>query len=183
MHCQETLFELEAMPHIDTLFRTALRATGNRGVAEDVTQETYLQAWKSFDRYQPGTNCRAWLFKILFHVVHHHRRRAAQHTRRFVADADWAVEELAAFVEPVPEAIRDEEILGALDRLPDVYRDVLLLVDVESFSYKEAAEALGVPIGTVMSRLSRGRGLLRGELAPIAVSFGIAAAGAARPGA
>ncbi len=173
MKTPETIFEIEAMPHVDSLFRTAVRLLGDRGVAEDAVQEVYLEAWKSFGRYQPGTNCRAWLYKILFHVIQHHRRRLYRLSTRFVSEGQEAVETAVAYVPPVPEHLRDEEILAALDRTPDVYREAIVLVDVEGFSYKEAAETLQVPIGTVMSRLSRGRQYLRGELAGAAAGYGI----------
>jgi RNA polymerase sigma-70 factor (ECF subfamily) len=162
---------MEALPHLNDLFRAASRLVGNRTEAEDLVQEVYLQAWKSFHRFELGTNCRAWLFKILFNKIHHHYR--ARYTRRIVKDADEFLEETVAYEPPVPEHISDEEILMALDKVPASYREVIILADVQEFSYKETAEILGVPIGTVMSRLSRARKLLRIELADVAQSYGI----------
>src|SRR6266853_1773789 len=164
-------FEAEAMPHLNDIFRTATRLLGERSRAEDIAQEVYLQAWKSFHRFETGTNCRAWLFKILFHCVNHHRRKwfrfpLLKETEEFL-EAN-----LVAPVE-VPEKLSDQEILKALDRVPADFRSVVMLVDVEEFAYKEAAEILSVPIGTVMSRLSRGRKLLREQLADVARSYGI----------
>ncbi|MDX2154204.1 MAG: sigma-70 family RNA polymerase sigma factor [Bryobacteraceae bacterium] len=164
-------FETEAMPHINDLFRTALRLTGERGRAEDVVQEVYLQAWKSFNRFEPGTNCRAWLFKILFHCAHHDRRKWFRFP--LLKETEEFLEANLTAAEPIPEHLSDAEILRALDRIPAEFKNVVLLVDVEEFAYKEAAEILGVPIGTVMSRLSRGRKLLRGSLAQVAESYGI----------
>ncbi len=164
-------FEAEAMPHLDDLFRTALRMTGDRARADDAVQETYLQAWKSFSQFEKGTNCRAWLFRILFYCVHHQRRKLFRFP--LAGDAEKVLETTPAAPEPVTEILRDEQILGALDSLPPEYRAAVVVVDVEEFSYKEAAEILGVPIGTVMSRLSRARRRLREQLAETAKSYGI----------
>ncbi|MEW6731419.1 MAG: sigma-70 family RNA polymerase sigma factor, partial [Acidobacteriota bacterium] len=155
-------FEATALPHIDDLFRTALRVIGNRGEAEDIVQETYLQAWKSFHRFQPGTNCRAWLFKILFHVIHHYRRR--WFNIRLLREREEVLEEMLIYEPNILETLSNEDILSALQKVPQQYREVLLLADVEDFSYKEIAETLEIPIGTVMSRLSRARKLLKTEL-------------------
>lgn len=165
-------FEAEAMPHLNDLFRTATRVLGERGRAEDVVQEVYLQAWKSFDRFEPGTNCRAWLFKILFHCVNHHRRKWFRFP--LLKENEEFLEANLTYSPPVPEHLTDEEILAALDRIAGDFRAVVLLVDVEEFAYKEAADILQIPIGTVMSRLSRGRKLLREQLAEVARSYGIA---------
>ena len=170
----EQRFELEALPHLNDIFRTASRILGQRQRAEDLAQEVFLQAWKSFDRFEPGTNCRAWLFKILFHCVNHDRRKWFRFP--LLKDAEEFVE--ANLVAPVPIAahLSDSAILAALDGIPQEFRAVILLVDVEEFAYKEAAEILDVPIGTVMSRLSRGRKLLREQLTDVARSYGIAQA-------
>lgn len=162
---------MEAIPHLDDLFRTARRVTGNSTAAEDLVQDVYLQAWKSFDRFQLGTNCRAWLFKILFNKLHHYHR--ARYNSKIVRDAEEFLQEIARYEPPVPEHINDEDILIALDKLPPSYREVILLADVQEFAYKEIAEILGIPIGTVMSRLNRGRKLLRIELADLAQAYGI----------
>jgi len=163
-------FEAEALPHMDDLFRAAVRLVGDRSKAGDAVQEAYLVAWKTFDRYQRGTNCRAWLFQILFNVVRHERRNWFKWMTG--KDEDVAQAQLAAS-EPIPEALTDRDILTAMDSLPGQFREVLLLVDVEEFSYKESSGILKVPIGTVMSRLNRGRGLLREQLVDVARSYGI----------
>ena len=167
----EERFEVEAMPHLNDLFRAALRMTGERGQAEDVVQEVYLQAWRSFERFEAGTNCRAWLYKILFHCVSHQRRKWFRFP--LLKENEEFLE--ANLVQPaaVAQEITDGEILTALDELPSEFRSVVLLVDVEEFAYKEVAEILAIPIGTVMSRLSRGRGLLRKHLAELARTYGI----------
>ena len=165
-------FEAAALPHLDDLFRTASRLAGSRTDASDLVQETYLQAWKSFERFQQGTNCRAWLYKILFHVVHHHWRKRRRFNLRFTREDEPGLEETIAWEPPVRHDIEDKEVVVAFEKLPPAFREVVLLVDVQEFSYKEAADVLGVPIGTVMSRLSRGRKLLRRELAEYAASYG-----------
>ncbi|MEO7142695.1 MAG: sigma-70 family RNA polymerase sigma factor [Bryobacteraceae bacterium] len=167
----EDRFEAEAMPHLNDIFRTAARIVGERSRAEDVAQEVYLQAWKSFHRFEPGSNCRAWLFKILFHCVHHHRRKWLRFP--LLKESGEFLEANLTAAEPVPEHLTDQQILGALDRLPVDFRAAVLLVDVEEFAYREAAGILSVPVGTVMSRLSRGRKLLREQLSDVAQSYGI----------
>ena len=156
------LFEASALPHINDLFRTARRVIGNQTEAEDVVQETFLQAWKSFHRFEPGTNCRAWLFKILFHVMSHHRRKLFRLPVTDIAE-DTLVE--TAVYRPSPaQHLTDEEVLAAFDKVPQLYRAVVMLADVQEFSYREIAAALNIPLGTVMSRLNRGRKILRTAL-------------------
>ena len=164
-------FEAAAMPHMNDIYRTASRLLGQGTGADDVVQDVYLQAWKSFDRFEPGTNCRAWLFKILFHSLNHYRRKWLN--IRMVRESEELLE-LAPAAEPsLPEHITDEEMIAALAEVPQDFRAVVLLIDVEEFSYKDAAGILNVPIGTVMSRLSRGRKVLREKLAGVAASYGI----------
>ena len=165
-------FEAEAMPHVNDIFRAASRILGDRGRAEDVAQEVFLQAWKSFSRFEPGTNCRAWLFKILFHSISHYRRKWFRFS--FVKESEELIESRLTYTPPIPQHVTDEEILAALDRLSPDYRAVILLVDIEEFPYKEAAGILDIPIGTVMSRLSRGRKNLREQLKGVAASYGFA---------
>jgi RNA polymerase sigma-70 factor, ECF subfamily len=174
-------FDAAAMPHLNDLFRTATRILGDRTRAEDVVQEVYLQAWKSFHRFEKGTNCRAWLFKILFHCVNHHRRKWFRFP--LLKDTEEFLETNLIAPTPIPESLTDGEILRALDRLPADFRAVVLLVDVEEFAYKDAAEILAVPIGTGMSRLSRGRKLLREQLLEVAQSYGIGRTAAREQGA
>ena len=163
-------FEADAVPHLTDLFRAAVRLLLDQAAASDAVQETYLIAWRAFDRYERGTNCRAWLFAILFNVVRRERRRRVNWPTG--AKEDVAEIELVAS-QPVPNNLTDSEILTALDRIPVQFREVLLLVDVEEFSYKQAGEILKVPVGTVMSRLSRARRLLRAQVAHVARSYGL----------
>ena len=158
-------FEAEALPHMDDLFRAAARLLLDHAKASDAVQETYLIAWKSFDRFEPGTNCRAWLYKILFHVVSHHRRKWS---RLWLAEDPQVLEDTLVAKTEVPEHLTDQEILGALGRMPQHYAEVVLLADVQEFSYKEIQTTLSIPIGTVMSRLSRGREFLRAGLVSMA---------------
>ena len=158
----EQRFAREELPHLSDLVRTASRMMGDRARAEDVVQDVFLQAWKSFGRFETGTNCRAWLYKILFHCVQHYRRKWFRFS--VMQPMDDYTEATAAYTPPIPEQLTDEDLLAALDRIPADFRAVVLLVDVEEFAYREAAEILQVPIGTVMSRVSRGRRLLREAL-------------------
>ena len=167
-------FEEEALPHMDDLFRAAVRLVGDHGKAGDAVQETYLIAWKSFRRYEQGSNCRAWLFQILFNVVRHERRQWFKWLTGWGEDLSEA--QLVA-PQAIPESLSDSNILTALDKLPMQFREVILLVDVQEFSYKEASGILQTPIGTVMSRLSRARRLLREQLTDVARSYGLSATG------
>ena len=167
----EERFEAEAMPHLNDIFRTALRVTGDRGAAEDVIQEVYLQAWRSFDRFEEGTNCRAWLYKILFHCVSHQRRKWFRFPQ--LKETGEFLEANLTQPDSVAQHVTDEDILAALDGIAQEFRSVVVLVDVEEFAYKEVAEILSIPIGTVMSRLSRGRAMLRKRLSGVALSYGI----------
>ena len=164
-------FEAAAMPHMNDIYRTAARLLGSSPGADDVVQDVYLQAWKSFDQFELGTNCRAWLFKILFHTLNHYRRKWLN--LRMVKESEEILDLTPATGAPIPEHITDEEMLAALAEIPQDFRAVVLLVDVEEFSYKEAAGIMNVPVGTVMSRLSRGRKMLREKLAGQAASYGI----------
>jgi RNA polymerase sigma-70 factor, ECF subfamily len=165
-------FEAAAMPHLADLYRSARYLVRNSTDAEDLVQEVYLEAWKSFHRFEAGTNCRAWLFKIMFHRLSHLRRQLVK-TSKVVLFASPAEQENVVAEPPVPQDIRDDDILLALEKLPMEFREVVLMADVEDFSYKEIAGMLKIPLGTVMSRLSRGRRLLREALADLARNLGI----------
>jgi RNA polymerase sigma-70 factor, ECF subfamily len=173
-------FEQVALAHLDALYQTALRLTRSRAEAEDVVQETYLRAFRAFHRFDPGTNCRAWLHTILRNVFLNRIRR----DEREVPDAEGlltaeAVESATAsgFAGDNPEEEFFQSVLhGDVDRalktLPLVYREAVVLADLEGLSYKEVGEVLHCPIGTVMSRLSRGRHLLRRALSGFAREHG-----------
>ena len=155
---RQARFETEAMPQRPAIERAARALLRNAAEAEELAQDVFFHAWRSFDRFEPGTNCRAWLFGILFHRLYHYRRERAR-----LVYGEW-VEEAAAKMpapEPAAEGIADKRLLAALAKLPERFRRVLLLADIEEYSYKEVAEKLAVPIGTVMSRLSRARERMR----------------------
>ena len=169
-------FEAEALASLDSLYRTALRLTRVPADAEDLVQETYLKAFRAADRFEPGTNLRAWLFTILHNTA---RNRVRDRARDNVAIDSEAVEraaEAAAFRgatssagPETPESLllRDTlapELQAAINALPDALREAVWLRDVEEFSYAEIARMLDIPVGTVMSRISRGRHLLYEQL-------------------
>ena len=161
-------FAEEALAQTDALYRAALRLTRNPAEAEDLVQETYLKAFRSSARFERGTNLRAWLFTILMNTHRNSRRDAARNP----IDVDSEVVEQAQALPgraATPEdllidATLDVDIKAALDALPETFRSAVWLRDVEEFSYAEIAVMLDVPIGTVMSRISRGRKLLHDQL-------------------
>ena len=175
-------FEHEALPHTDALYRTALRFAPSPADAEDLVQETLLKAYRAFDRFEPGTNCRAWLFRILTNTgINEHHRRG----RRPVPVESEVIEAIAAAPsdEAVPVPSRgdwtvyasafDDELTSALEALPEPFRVVLVLAALEGFAYKEIAEVLDIPIGTVMSRLYRARRMLQATLGAYAQRRGM----------
>jgi RNA polymerase sigma-70 factor (ECF subfamily) len=168
------LFEQEAMQHLDALYRTALRMTRNRQDAEDLVQETYLRAYRSFDQFTPGTNLRAWLFRILTNAyINRYRKATSQPQVSSLEDTEEfslyrQLGEAAGSSDNVEEEVLDRiaegDVRAAIERLPYPYRLAVLLADVEGLSYNEMAEAMNVKKGTVMSRLFRGRKLLQKAL-------------------
>jgi RNA polymerase sigma-70 factor (ECF subfamily) len=168
LHPESVSFEAEALASLDSLYRTALRLTRVPADAEDLVQETYLKAFRAAASFEPGTNLRAWLFTILHNTA---RNRVRDRARDTVAIDSEAVEQAAAvssFGAAGPETpesllLRDTlapELQAAIDALPETFRQAVWLRDVEEFSYAEIARMLDIPIGTVMSRISRGRHLL-----------------------
>jgi RNA polymerase sigma-70 factor (ECF subfamily) len=162
-------FAAEALSYIDSLFGTAMRLTRRSQDAEDLVQETYLKAFRASKQFERGTNLKAWLFTILHNTFRNMRR----HEGRNPVDVNSETVEQAADVaaeDQTPEllltrATLDADLQQALDSLPDAFRQAVWLRDVEEFSYAEIASMLDVPIGTVMSRISRGRRLLYDRLA------------------
>jgi RNA polymerase sigma-70 factor (ECF subfamily) len=153
-------FEAEALPHLRRLYGAAYRMTRNAYDAEDLVQETYLRAYRSFDRYTPGTNIRAWLYTILHRLRTDALRRLARRP-----EAVELLEDTLAVPPPQDDLARGSEgVALALARLPEAFRVTVILRDIEEFSYQEIAQILEVPIGTVMSRIHRGRALLRQAL-------------------
>jgi RNA polymerase sigma-70 factor, ECF subfamily len=171
-------FESEAMPHAPNLFRIALWLTRDHTTAEDLLQETLTEALSSFHRFAPGTNCRAWLVSILYH--RHSKKKWEARRLHLVSDADERIAETIPFEPPTPQNVTDEEVLSALKSLPRAFQEVVVLADIEELSYKEIAAAIQIPLGTVMSRISRGRKLLRSRLADYAREHGFESVGLAR---
>jgi len=155
-------FEREALIHLDPLLKAAGRIAGGLQDADDIIQETYLRAWKYFDSFEEGTNCRAWIFRIMFNVINGRRGKQAKLAESPLDEESNVDSHLSNVVifDPLKK-IEGREVLEATDRLSDEHRAVLWLVVVEEFAYREAADILEVPIGTVMSRLHRARQELR----------------------
>lgn len=157
------------------LYRIAYWLVRNREEAEDLVQETLSQALRSFHRYERGTNCRAWMTRIMYNVNGKRLRKLGR--LKLVEDTDEMIAETIAFEPSIDRHLTDEGVIAAVKKLPDVFRHVVLLADVEEFSYREIAEMIQIPAGTVMSRLHRGRKLLRIELAGFARDYGLKDAG------
>jgi len=162
-------FTNDAMQYAPQLFATALRMTRNKADAEDLVQETFLKGWRAFDSYQQGTNLRAWLFRIMTNTFinkYNSQQRRPQETELDEVEELYLFRRMGAFdqskmthsaEDQMLELFTDDEVKNAIEELPETFRIPVLLSDVEGFSYKEIAEMLEVPIGTVMSRLHRGR--------------------------
>src|SRR5437867_7479427 len=157
-------FEREALVHLDALYRVALRLTGNAADADDLVQETMLKAYRAWDQYEKGTNAKGWLLTILRNAFINEYRRRSRHPEPVDLDT---IEPFVVFDDVQEEdpqgaffdKIVDEEVLRAVDQLPEAFREAVMLSDVEGLSYDEVAKVLDVPVGTVKSRLFRGRRL------------------------
>jgi RNA polymerase sigma-70 factor, ECF subfamily len=182
----ERAFEADALVHLSALYGAALRFTRTHAEAEDLVQETVLRAWHKWHQFQEGTNCKAWLFRILTNTfINGYRRRnkereileaeqLGRHGERFFSRRSamqWGDPERGYEARNLSPVVQ-----SALSELPVNFRTVVVLADLQSFSYKEIAEIVGCPIGTVMSRLFRARRCLRASLREHAASFGIAVA-------
>jgi RNA polymerase sigma-70 factor (ECF subfamily) len=171
----EAVFEREALACLDGLYGAGLRLTRNPADAEDLVQDTYLKAFRAANQFEPGTNLKAWLFTILHNTFLNRRRRAVKEP---VAVESDEIERLAADLPGDPQTpeeilLRDSldvDLQAALDALPDAFRQAVWLRDVEEFTYAEIATMVDVPIGTVMSRISRGRRLLYDRLTAASVN-------------
>ena len=166
-HKKQSAFLKLANEHMDALYSTSLRMTRNQPDAEDLLQDTCMRAYRFFDKFMPGTNFKAWIFKILTNTFINRYRKKIKEPQsvdfekvqaKFVHESDAeAGQRDIRFIDDAYRELFDDKINGAFDRLSDSFRLVVVLSDVHSFSYKEIAEIIDKPIGTVMSRLSRGR--------------------------
>ena len=169
-------FEAEALVHLDALYSFALRLSRARDEAEDLVSDTVLRAFERWDQYRLGTNIRAWLFTILYHVfVSRKRRIDAREVPEGDGETGWSVQDAVGEVDPEGrfyDSFLDDEIVRAIDALPDEYRAAVVLSDIQELRYSEIAQILGIPEGTVKSRLFRGRRLLQRKLRGYAVEMG-----------
>ena len=149
------------MAHTESLLRVARRVTGNLQSAEDAVQDTLLSAWRSFHQFEKNTNCRAWLFRIMLNLISKGRNRP---TVPIVALSDSEVLENIVPIRASCRGLASSDVFMAIDRLDEEQRIILLLAAVEGFTCREIGGMLGIPIGTVMSRLSRGRAEIRNVL-------------------
>jgi RNA polymerase sigma-70 factor (ECF subfamily) len=164
---QRPEFETEALGYLDDLYGAALRLTRNAADAEDLAQETYVKAFRAAKQFKPGSNLKAWLFTILYNAYRNERRDSG----RDPVEVDSGRVELSSQIDPAasPEQrllrdALDADLQAALDSLPEAFREAVWARDVDEFSYAEIAEMLGIPLGTVMSRISRGRRMLYDKL-------------------
>ena len=174
-------FESEAVPHMDALYRTALRMTKNQTDAEDLVQETMVKAYRFWDKFEPGSNCRAWLFKIMTNIfINEYRSKSRTPVSVNMDDIDdnFLYGQLASMPpgrtpeEEMFAKIFDDDVKKAIEELPDDFRLVVVLSFLEGFSYQEIADIIELQLGTVKSRLHRGRKLLQKKLHDYAVKNG-----------
>jgi RNA polymerase sigma-70 factor (ECF subfamily) len=169
---QQARFEQDAVPYMSRLYPTALRLTRNHSDAEDLIQDTFIRAYCAFHQFKPGTNLKAWLYCVLtttFYTTCRKRRRdVAQVPAADIEDTQAQLSRIAAPVRSAEaeaiDRLTDSDVMRALRELPDCFKTVIYLADIEGYRYREIAEALGIPIGTVMSRIHRGRAMLRSRL-------------------
>jgi len=170
-------FEREALVHLDSLYRVALRLTGNAADADDLVQETMLKAYRAWDQYEKGTNAKGWLLTILRNAFINEYRRRTRHPETVDLDTIEPYSVFSDVQDDDPQGtffdrIVDDEVLRAIDQLPEQFRETVVLSDVEGLSYEEIARIIDVPVGTVKSRLFRARRLLQRKLYDYAVGMG-----------
>ncbi len=182
----QATFSEQAMPLMDSLYGAALRMTRNKADAEDLVQEAYLKAYRGFGGFQEGTNLKAWMYRILTNTyinIYRAKKRRPDETDLAEVEDLYLYHRLGGLEgatagrsaeDELLDTFTESEIKGALEALPENFRMAVLLADVEGFSYKEIAEILDIPIGTVMSRLHRGRKGLQKQLYEFAVERGLA---------
>lgn len=165
-------FEKEALPHMDALYNFALRMTGDSDDANDLVQDTYLKAFRFFDKFEKGTNCKAWLFRILKNTfINTYRKKTKEPDKVDYEDVESFYENVkpsstdsAHLEKEIYDNLLDDEISAAIASLPDDFKTVVILSDIEGFTYDEIADFVDVPVGTVRSRLHRARKMLFAKL-------------------
>jgi RNA polymerase sigma-70 factor (ECF subfamily) len=169
-------FAGEALEHIDIIYRHALHMIKNESDAKDLVQETYLRAYRFFDKFREGTNCRAWLLAILKNSFLNTIRRERKYlqTIHLLETDEYEIEfpDHDDLEDTIFGSLLNDDVTIAMNSLPAKYRIIVLLADIEGFSYKEIADKINCPLGTVMSRLNRGRNLLRNRLKAYALQHG-----------
>jgi RNA polymerase sigma-70 factor, ECF subfamily len=184
---RRSLFEAEAVPHMDALYSSALSMTRNSATADDLIQETYLKAWRFWDKFEPGTSCKAWLFRIMTNTYINMYRKWSREPHKvgfedieghseskIASDAPIAMQPLLDVTEREAfDNLFTDEVKAAIESLPLYFRVVALLSDVQGFTYQEIADILDIPIGTVRSRLSRARSMLQEALRDYARERGL----------
>jgi len=180
---KDRAFHEEAMPHMGALYAGALRLTRNEGDAEDLVQETYFKAYRAFDSFENGTNCKAWLFRIQTNTfINKYRRKVKEReilegSQRIAAEHYFVHKQSkTATLDPeryITERFMSDEVKAALENVPVDFRSVVELADIQGFPYKDVAKMLDIPVGTVMSRLFRGRRILQEQLFDYAVKTGV----------
>ncbi|MDP2342860.1 MAG: sigma-70 family RNA polymerase sigma factor [Deltaproteobacteria bacterium] len=180
---KKTRFDREALPHAHALYGAAMRLTRSPDDANDLVQETFFKAWRAFDSFESGTNCKAWLFRILTNTfINKYRRKVKEKDilegkERIACEHEMVhLPSKRAFLDPegaLADATLADEVIDALEAVPADFKAVVILSDIEGFSYKEIADIVGIPVGTVMSRLFRGRRILQDRLFGYAVESGV----------
>ena len=165
-------FEAEAIPHMDSLYNFALKMTGNSDDANDLIQETYLKSFRFFDKFEKGTNCKAWLFRIMKNTfINSYRKKTKEPDKVDYEDVEKFYETVkpsstdsAHLEKEIYDNLLDDEITSAIASLPDDFKTVIILSDIEGFTYDEIADFVDCPVGTVRSRLHRARKMLFAKL-------------------
>ncbi|MCE1188071.1 MAG: sigma-70 family RNA polymerase sigma factor [Ignavibacteria bacterium] len=165
-------FEREAIPHMDSLFNFAFKLTGDEDDANDLVQETFLRAFRFFDKFEKGTNCKAWLYRIMKNLyINSYKKKASgplvvdyEEIENFYENVKPSYTEDAHLEKEIFDNLLDDELSGAIAALPEDFRTVIILSDIEGFTYEEIAEFVNCPVGTVRSRLHRARKMLYSKL-------------------